>query len=289
MSRWLPRAPWALLALLVTGGCQGPVGDDDDSADPDQPMVIVPGGVFELGAVDQDTKAQPSEYPRHEVTLSDFRLDRHEVTIAAYREAVDAGVVEPPVCRLEYAWQGEYCNWDKANRDDHPVNGVDWSDADAYCAWRGLRLPTEAEFEYVLRARRDGAIYPWGDEDVPPVDYANVVGEETANAGTGWEHIEGYEDGFVGTAPVETFPVDPFGLFDISGNLWEWVSDWYDDGGYEPADDPDPTGPASGDRKVLRGGGFHCVRDELRCSERHNKPPDDRVIYSGFRCAADAD
>jgi formylglycine-generating enzyme required for sulfatase activity len=187
------------------------------------------------------------------VSISDFRLDRHEVTVAAYGQAVDAGVVEAPTCRLEYAWQGEHCNWDKTGRDDHPVNGVDWDDANAYCGWRGLRLPTEAEFEYVLRAQRPEAVYPWGDEPLPPPDYANVVGEETETAGTGWEYIPGYEDGFVGSAPVETFIEDPWGLFDISGNLWEWVGDWYDADGYDPAAGEDPAGPASGERKVLRG------------------------------------
>lgn len=250
----MSRPLWLAAVLLAPLACEGPVGDDDDdTTETGDPMVAIAGGSFELGAVDHDTKAQPSELPRHEVSISDFRLDRHEVTVAAYGQAVDAGVVEAPTCRLEYAWQGEHCNWDKTGRDDHPVNGVDWDDANAYCGWRGLRLPTEAEFEYVLRAQRPEAVYPWGDEPLPPPDYANVVGEETETAGTGWEYIPGYEDGFVGSAPVETFIEDPWGLFDISGNLWEWVGDWYDADGYDPAAGEDPAGPASGERKVLRG------------------------------------
>ena len=295
---------------------------DDDDLD----MVEIPSGAFHLGAVDHDPNALPEELPRHEVTLSAFWLDLREVTVADFGLAVEAGVVEEPSCRLEYEDQEQYCNWDKEGRGDHPVNGVDWFDAiptagtsaivaisatneaglapftvsadhrvvngvdwfdaRAYCEWLGKRLPTEAEFEYVLRARRINAVYPWGDEPVPPDGYANIVGEETLDAGTGWDHIPGYRDDYVGSAPVGSFAADPFGLYDVSGNVWEWTEDWFDPAGYPEGQDVDPAGVPDGERKVLRGGGYHCIREELRCSERHNKQPDDRVIFTGFRCAA---
>jgi len=268
--------------------CDPPVGDDDSAVadDDDLDMVEIPSGAFHLGAVDHDPNALPEELPRHEVTLSAFWLDLREVTVADFGLAVEAGVVEEPSCRLEYEDQEQYCNWDKEGRGDHPVNGVDWFDARAYCEWLGKRLPTEAEFEYVLRARRINAVYPWGDEPVPPDGYANIVGEETLDAGTGWDHIPGYRDDYVGSAPVGSFAADPFGLYDVSGNVWEWTEDWFDPAGYPEGQDVDPAGVPDGERKVLRGGGYHCIREELRCSERHNKQPDDRVIFTGFRCAA---
>ena len=282
---WLP----ALLAAWVWLGCSPPTGDDDSSAGgaDDLGMVEIPGGSFQLGAVDHDPNALSVELPRHEVTLSPFLLDLHEVTVEAYGQAVEAGVVEEPSCRLEYEDQEEFCNWGKEDRMDHPVNGVDWFDAREYCGWLGKRLPTEAELEYVLRAERTNAVYPWGDELVPPDDYGNLLGEETKDADTGWEYIQGYRDPFVGSAPVGSFAVDAFGLYDVSGNVWEWAEDWVDEAGYPDGQDVDPPGVADGERKILRGGGFHCVREELRCSERHNKQPDDRVVFTGFRCASD--
>ena len=282
---WLP----ALLPVWIWLGCTPADGDDDstEGGDDDREMVAIPGGTFHLGAVDHDTNALPEELPRHEVSLSPFLLDLHEVTVEAYGQAVEAGVVDEPSCRLEYEDQDVYCNWGKEDRLDHPVNGVDWFDARTYCQWLGKRLPTEAELEYVLRAKRINAVYPWGDEPVPPDGYANLVGEETLEAGTGWEHIPGYQDPFVGSAPVGSFAEDPFGLRDVTGNVWEWTEDWFDEAGYPDGQDVDPAGVAEGERKVLRGGGYHCVREELRCSERHNKRPDDRVIFTGLRCAAD--
>ncbi len=287
---WRRRAGGALAAGAVALlGCNPTAGDDDDDDTTSGPdgMVDIPGGTFQMGAVAHDTAAQPSEHPLHEVTLSPFRLDLHEVTVAAFRDAVDAGVVGEPSCRLESEEDEIYCNWGVDDRDEHPVNGVDWIDASAYCAWLGLRLPTEAEFEYVLRTGRINAVYPWGDDPTPPDGHGNVVGEEVVDAETGWEHIPGYDDPFVGSAPVGSFDPDSFGVHDVSGNIWEWTQDWFDEAGYPAGPAADPTGAEQGERRVLRGGGFHCVLAELRCSERHHKAPDDRTIYSGFRCAGD--
>lgn len=240
-----------------------------------------------MGAVGHDDEARPCERPSHLVRISGFYLDRHEVTVAEYCAAVDAGVVPPPRCTAEDPREYELCNLCEEERSDHPVNGVSWYDAQAYARWVGKRLPTEAELEYVLRGGREGVIYPWGDSRTPPQRYASIVDESTRGPFPEWEQIPGYYDGFVGTAPVGSFPPNAFGVYDICGNVWEWCSDWFGEDYFTEETRVDPQGPPSGAHKILKGGNFHCVLTELRISERHHKPPNDPSFYSGFRCAMD--
>ena len=248
-------------------------------------MVLVPGGTYWMGAVARDREARPCERPRHQVTVQSFWMDRHEVTVARYTEAVDAGIVPAARCVTRHDDETELCNMARPDRLDHPVNGVSWEDAEAYCNWRGTRLPSEAEFEYALRAGRDDAIYPWGDGRTPPDRIGNIVGEETVESYRRWDHIPRYTDPHVGTSPVGSFEPNPLGLYDLTGNVWEWCSDWYAERSYAADPQADPQGPSRGEDKILRGGGFHCILAELRSAERHHKKITDDSFYSGFRCA----
>ncbi len=262
------------------------------ASDPPRPateatLVSIPGGTFSMGALDHDTDARDWERPRHEVTISPFQLDRTEVTVAAFAEAVAAGVVSEPGCTPHDEWGDELCNYRHEDRRDHPVNGVSWADADAYCRWRGARLPTEAEHEFALRAGDRDAVYPWGDAPVPPEKVGNYAGESAPRTHAEGPVLSGYDDGFALTAPVASFPPNALGVHDLSGNIWEWCSDWFGPAYYEGSPTLDPGGPDRGERRVLKGGNFYCIREELRISERHHKRSADEAVYSGFRCAAD--
>lgn len=156
---------------------------------------------------------------------------------------------------------------------DHPVSGVTWEDAAAYCAWRDGRLPTEAEWELAARGT-EGRLYPWGNESGEQANYA---------------------DRSDGTLPVGSFPDagSPFGLQDMAGNVWEWTADWYSPSYYQASPAENPTGPADGEAKVARGGGFRLLDilglDEARSTHRLPLPPDVQSADVGFRCVVPAD
>jgi len=295
LSRSPRRALLFLAALgwvLCVGGCKGCEANKPVTKASLPPLgseVLIPGGSFLMGAVPQDGKARPCERPRHKVTLDSFYLDTYETTVQQYAEAVKAlGLPEP--LSPNKAHEAQMCNWLKRqHRARHPINCVTWIAADAYCKWRGKRLPTEAELEYALRGGKAGVIYPWGDSTVPPPRAGNYSTKRQEWDREEGDPIIGYaEDGFDLTAPVGSFPANPLGLYDISGNLWEWASDWYGDTTYTEEAVSNPQGAFPGERRILKGGNFHCVLEELRISERHHKRPDDVAIYSGFRCARDA-
>ncbi len=280
------------MAGLCAAGCRcQPTAAGSRSmgnGEPPEDMVFVEGGTFTMGALDRDPAARDWEKPAHDVTVGGFLLDRHEVTVERYAEAVAAGVVSEPGCWPHDEWGQRLCNWGKPERSQHPVNGVDWQSAIDYCAWKGRRLPTEAEFEYLLRSSRDGVVYPWGDDPAPAEGFGSYADINAPRDRAEGEVLHGYDDGHPLTAPVGSFEPDRFGAYDVSGNIWEWCSDWFGERYYEASPDRDPTGPTAGERRTLRGGNFYCIREELRISERHHKRPTDEAVYTGFRCAADA-
>lgn len=252
-------------------------------------MIHIQGGSFEMGALDRDKNARENEHPRRRVVLKPFYIDRSEVTVREYSEAFEAGAVPEPECPAIDDIDRFLCNWGKKDRLDHPVNGVSWYAASAYCAWRGKRLPTEAEFELVLRNNKNGRIFPWGESRKPPDGFGNYVDEKKTMEFRHWWPIPGYSDDWNGTAPVGSFSPNSFGVYDISGNIWEWCADWFDPRFYGRSPVKNPAGPPEGIHRVMRGGGFHCILDELRCSERHHKPPENASFYTGFRCASDVE
>jgi formylglycine-generating enzyme required for sulfatase activity len=194
-----------------------------------------------------------------------FWLDRNEVTNADYRYCVDAGACTRPHLAEPF---------DDPSNANHPVVGVDWYQAREYAAWAGKRLPTEVEWE---RAARGGSTtrYPWGDE-------------WRARAGNAFGTRE--EDPWPGSSPVGSFDPNPWALYDMLGNAWEWVEDVYHpDYRDAPRDGrawTQVTGGAGKLERVLRGGSFANFPPKLRVSQRDHRPPDGWHRTTGFRCAA---
>ncbi|MCC7195334.1 MAG: SUMF1/EgtB/PvdO family nonheme iron enzyme, partial [Gemmatimonadaceae bacterium] len=199
--------------------------------------------------------------------------DRTEVSARAYAACVAAGACASP-------GTGPDATGASGVLADHPINYVSWIDADAYCTWRGARLPTEAEWEHA--ARPDGRTYPWGDE-APAANLLNACGAECSGGSPS------YTDPYVATAPVGSFPdgASPFGVLDMAGNVWEWVGDWYDPSYYAVSPAVDPPGPSAGSRRVRRGGSYRSSGASLvRAAIRQYDDPTYRNPRIGFRCAS---
>jgi formylglycine-generating enzyme required for sulfatase activity len=223
-------------------------------------LFYVPGGIFQMGSAEGDAEEQPV----HSVTLDSFWIDQTEVTNAQYARCVATGVCSSPsplssVTRDSYYGDSQY--------DDYPVIYVTWDQARTYCQWVGGRLPTEAEWEYAARGP-DGHLYPWGNDRTNDrlANYAGNVGDTT--------RVGSYPDG-----------QSWVGAMDMAGNVWEWVNDWY--GGYPSEAQVNPTGPASGPGRVLRGGSWLNNGEGVRAAGRPNSRPDLRYDSLGFRCVVE--
>jgi len=233
-------------------------------------MVYVPAGSFLMGSAEDDPEALDDEFPQHEVSLDTFWIDRTEVTNAQYGLCVRGGD-----CEIS-----PYADVTILNGIDYPVVGVTWYDAEAYCEWAGGRLPTEAEWEYAARgseARR----FPWGDVldgEIFNFCDANCVSDPADAA---------YDDGYAQTAPVGSYPAGAswVGALDMAGNVWEWVWDWYDSDYYTDTPIENPAGPAEGDSKVWRGGGFSHYSQDARSARRWGIHPGNPTLPVGIRCA----
>jgi formylglycine-generating enzyme required for sulfatase activity len=264
-------------------------------------MVLVPAGEFVMGNP-AGAEGFEDERPQRRVFLSTFRIDVYEVTNEKYWEFVQATGHRNPVNSNPAAtlWQE---GRPMAGIGQHPVVNVSWDDAGAYCRWAGKRLPTEAEWEKAARGT-DGRIYPWGNEwDLTKANSASYWVSRTVEFDSGadwdafWLRGEGArmakEKGLRGE--VLTMPVgsllqgaSPYGALDMVGNVAEWVQDWFDPNYYRSAPLSDPTGPARGAIKAMRGGSWLKPARSLRTSDRDWGTIDSRPSGTGFRCAADA-
>ena len=256
-------------------------------------MVFIKGGTFLMGTAD----GLAVEGPEHEVVVKSFWMDAHEVTVAQFAEFVDATAYKTDA--EKFGWSGVFdvgaAGWKKvqgaewrhpdgaastARRDD-PVTQVSWSDAVAYAAWAKRRLPTEAEFEYAARGGLSGKRYAWGDD-------LKANGSFQANFWQGTFPTRNLgEDGFIGLAPVGSFAPNGYGLYDITGNVWEWCADWFDEEYYKISPGVDPKGPSTGETRVIRGGSWLCSENYCtgyRVAARNHTAPDSGLNNLGFRC-----
>lgn len=275
-------------------------------------QVAVPAGTFIMGDSSGDRNHADGELPRHAVTLAAFDIDATAVTNAAFAAFVSATgyrteaetfgysavfhlalatpeeniVGRPPQTPWWFGVSG--ADWRHPGGlhstieglDDHPVVHVSWNDANAYCAWAGRRLPTEAEWEYASRGGRADEKYPWGNDEVDAGGWrANIFQGSFPSENT-------VEDGFATTAPVRSFEPNGYGLWQTVGNVWEWCEDVFDAGTYTAEAVTDPRGPDTGTTRVMRGGSYLChlsYCNRYRNSARSSNTPDSSMGNAGFR------
>jgi len=283
-------------------------------------MRRLPGGAFLMGTNDRIGFPADGEGPVREVVVAPFWIDETLVTNGQFAEFVQATgyrtdaekfgwsyvfhlfvdererrrlyVTGKYIPGLEWWLAVEGASWAHpegpestvAGRMDHPVVHVSWRDAQAYCAWAGKRLPTEAEFEYAARGGLVQKRYAWGDELTPG-------GKHMCNIWQGRFPIENLaEDGFVGTSPVRTYEPNRFGLYDMAGNVWEWMFDRWSPDYHGTGPRQNPIGPPVGTMRVIRGGSYLCHHsycNRYRVAARTANTPDSSTGNIGFRCVRD--
>jgi formylglycine-generating enzyme required for sulfatase activity len=263
-------------------------------------MLQIAGATFLMGTDDRDGSPQDGEGPVRPVELEPFRIDAHAVTNARFAEFVEAtghqtdaerygwsfvfggllpdefpdtrGAAQAPWWRQVFGADWRHPEGPQSSageRAHHPVVHVSWNDATAYCDWAGTRLPTEAEWEYAARGGLEQKRFPWGDELTPG-------GEHRCNVWQGqFPTRNTLEDGYLGTAPVDAYEPNGYGLHNTSGNVWELCADEF---------------AGRGDAKVMRGGSYLCHEsycNRYRVAARSSQTPDSSTGNMGFRCAAD--
>ena len=285
-------------------------GDDSDAR-----FVLIKGGPFLMGSNDPAAHPMDGEGPVRVVHLDPFHIDAVAVSNRRFARFV---------CETQYVTDAERFGssfvfrgflaadqsgpspqsapwWAQVpgsswrtpegpgstivGREDHPVTHVSWADAQAYCAWAGARLPTEAEWECAARGGLVQKRYPWGSAFMPGDQHHCNIWQ-----GRFPEHDSG-EDGYRGTAPVDAFEPNAFGLFNTSGNSWEWCADWFHVSQHTLGNLDNPKGPETGVARVIRGGSYLCHESycfRYRVSARSSAPPDNSTGHLGFRIARDA-
>jgi len=281
------------------------------AARPPRGMVQIPGGTFRMGNPRDDGYIADGEGPVHEVTLDPFWMDATAVTNARFEEFVEATGYRteaetfgwsfvfwqflPPALQRNPSpagtpwWKQVFgADWRHPegpestirNRMDHPAIHISWNDAQAFCAWAGVRLPTEAEWEFAARGGREGDPFPWGNDLVPN-------GKHRMNVWQGqFPGRNTKADGHVGTAPATAYKPNAYGLFNMTGNVWEWCSDWFSPAAYTRGDIANPTGPHNGTSRVMRGGSYLCHAsycNRYRVDGRSSNTPDSSTGNLGFR------
>ena len=260
------------LMLVILNACDKP----SVSSEPPEDMVLIPSGTFIMGTDSQQANAD--QKPAHKVHLDAFYIDKHEVTNAQYEAFIANGGYQNQNFWTTEGWDFiqnnqiktplQYGENSVSTEPDHPVIGVSWYEADAYAAWSGKRLPTEAEWEKAAKGT-EWRVYPWGNEmDFSKLSYFPHVTKVQA---------------------VGSFPsgASPYGVMDMAGSVWEWCSDWYADNYYSKSPQQNPIGPNKGEHRVLRGGGWDSIRLQLRTPYRYYDKEDRRTYNIGIRCVHD--
>ncbi|MFH0797153.1 MAG: formylglycine-generating enzyme family protein [Candidatus Omnitrophota bacterium] len=243
------------------------------------PMVLIPAGEFLMGS--PQSEGYENEHPRHRVFLDAYYIDKYEVTNDQFKKFVDATgyVTEAEKKGGGYIGNGESWNQNKnaswkdplgndqgiSSKMNYPVVQVSWPDATAYANYYGKRLPTEAEWEKAARAG-SSTKYCFGDAERDLEDYAWYLGNQTH--------------------PVGTKKPNVFGLYDMTGNVWEWCSDWYEANYYQTSPADNPKGPVIRQSRVLRGGCWGLAADDCRSAFRSWGYPTLRLNNFGFRCVS---
>ncbi|MBB5173824.1 formylglycine-generating enzyme family protein [Texcoconibacillus texcoconensis] len=280
-------------------------------------MAHIAGGTFTMGTDDEVGYEADGEGPPREVKVSPFYIDIHQVSnreFAAFveetkymTEAERFGwsfvfyqfvsdevkrTVKQVVPQTPWWLVVEGASWlapegpDSSIEDrmDHPVIHVSWNDALAYCKWAGKRLPTEAEWEFAARGGLEQKRYAWGDELTPDGEHrCNIWQGEFPKTNTG-------DDGYVGTAPVDAYAPNGYGLKNVAGNVWEWCADWFSPTYHQQDVRVDPKGPGFGTSRVIRGGSYLCHEsycNRYRVAARSSNTPDSSTGNTGFRCVKD--
>lgn len=277
-------------------------------------MVTIPGGSYRIGNPRGDGYHADGEDPAHVVHLDTFLISPTAVTNAEYHAFVQATGYETDAERFGWSFvfvgllpeslqnnpspqrtpwwkQVHGADWRHPegprssieDRLEHPVIHVSWNDSQAYCAWSGTRLPTEAQWEVAARGGTEGMPYPWGSEREPN-------GEHRMNVWQGeFPHENTAADGYIGTAPARSYQPNSYGLYCVTGNVWEWCADWFHADTYRHAHGArNPQGPERGTARVMRGGSYLCHESycrRYRVDARSSNTPDSSTGNLGFRVA----
>lgn len=277
-------------------------------------MIYLSGGEFLMGTDTQDGFPADGEGPVRKVVVNPFYIDACTVTNAQFKEFIEDTGYQTEAERFGWSfvfshlvsaktskdvtnvvqgtpwwWMVEGARWDRPEGPDstiedrlhHPVIHVSWNDAMAYCKWAGKRLPTEAEWEFAARGGLEQKKYPWGD-------LLRQDGKWMCNIWQGeFPTHNTVQDGYRATAPAKAFEPNGYGLYNVSGNVWEWCADWFSPTFHVTGPRDNPKGPNRGNARVTRGGSYLCHRsycNRYRVAARSSNTPDSSTGNMGFRC-----
>ncbi len=283
-----------LFVLVMNLVAIGAMDRDDLSHNVPEQMVYVKGGCFEMGHTFRDSPG--NDDPAHEVCLDDFYMGKYEVTLGEFRKFIDETGY-----RTEAEWQDGCHGWEGkgekkkktfnwrntsfSQTEKDPVVCVSWNDTYEYIKWlnnkerKNYRLPTEAEWEYAARSGGKKYIYSWGKGGPS----GNIADKTAMKKLLGKSDSGGYDDGYAFTSPVGSFSPNELGLYDMSGNVYEWVSDWKSRENFRNSSRQNPRGPEKGTVKGLRGGSWNPLPEIVRTTERRWAVPGARGAWMGFR------